>query len=233
LSNGESRFISRTAWDKDQNRRSQEIFSRNQQAEATSYLQNVSQAKLNDLRINFNQQAYHSVFGNNAQDNKVIVGLPSGDYGLSKAELDQEQARRNVIETERQNKLAAQRALQAQKEQAVGIETERCALIPMKDNQLGFIARRFDRGDNNEEYHQEDFCQILEQAPHQKYTGSYEQVAKVLKLYSHSPGNDRYRLFELILFNFIVGNVDHHLKNITLSQSSKNLNIRNLSKENP
>lgn len=118
LSNGESRFISRTAWDKDQNRRSQEIFSRNQQAEATSYLQNVSQAKLNDLRINFNQQAYHSVFGNNAQDNKVIVGLPSGNYGLSKAELDQEQARRNAIEIERQQKLAAQRALQAQQEQA-------------------------------------------------------------------------------------------------------------------
>lgn len=106
--------------------------------------------------------------------------------------------------------------------QAVGIETERCALIPMKDNQLGFIARRFDRGDNNEEYHQEDFCQILEQAPHQKYTGSYEQVAKVLKLYSHSPGNDRYRLFELILFNFIVGNVDHHLKNISLKYEDKN-----------
>ena len=66
----------------------------------------------------FNQQAYHSVFGNNAQDNKIMVGLPSGNYGLSKAELDQEQARRNAIEIERQQKLAAQRALQAQQEQA-------------------------------------------------------------------------------------------------------------------
>lgn len=118
LSNGESRFISRTAWDKDQNRRSQEIYTRNQQAEATAYVQNVSQAKLNDLRINFDQQAYHSMFGSNAQDNKIMVGLPSGTYGLSKAELDQEQARRNVIETERQNKLAAQRALQKQQEDA-------------------------------------------------------------------------------------------------------------------
>jgi serine/threonine-protein kinase HipA len=98
----------------------------------------------------------------------------------------------------------------------LGIETERSALIPMKAGELAFIARRFDRGQNNEEFHQEDFCQILDKTSHQKYTGSIEQIAKVLKNNSTSPGNDIFRLFQLVIFNFIIGNVDLHNKNLSI-----------------
>lgn len=102
-----------------------------------------------------------------------------------------------------------------------GIETEECALIPQKNGELEFIARRFDRDEGDKEFHQEDFCQILEQTSMQKYTGSYEQVGKVLRQNSTMPGNDCYRLFEMIIFNFIIGNVDLHLKNLSFCYEDK------------
>ncbi|HLW57059.1 MAG TPA: HipA domain-containing protein [Bacteriovoracaceae bacterium] len=96
------------------------------------------------------------------------------------------------------------------------IQVEKSALIQTQDGELGFIARRFDRGEFNQEYHQEDFCQILEKASFKKYNGSLEQVGKILKKESDYPGDNLYRLYELTLFNFIIGNVDAHLKNISL-----------------
>jgi serine/threonine-protein kinase HipA len=100
---------------------------------------------------------------------------------------------------------------------ALGIKTEACALIPTASGDLGFIARRFDRGENHEEIHQEDFCQILEKEPYKKYIGSMEQVGKVLRLQTDFPGDNLYRLYELTIFNFIIGNVDFHLKNISIN----------------
>lgn len=96
------------------------------------------------------------------------------------------------------------------------IQVEKAALIQTLDGELGFVARRFDRGDLNQEFHQEDFCQILEKAAYKKYNGSLEQVGKILKRQSDYPGDNLYRLYELTLFNFIIGNVDAHLKNISL-----------------
>ncbi len=98
-----------------------------------------------------------------------------------------------------------------------GIKIEKSALIPMGEGRLGFIAARFDRGPNFEKYHQEDFCQILEKESYKKYNGSIEQIGKVLKVYSDFPGDNLYRLFELTIFNFLIGNVDAHLKNFSLS----------------
>ncbi len=98
-----------------------------------------------------------------------------------------------------------------------GIKVEKSALIPTSSGELGFLARRFDRGDKHEEFHQEDFCQILEKEPFKKYQGSLEQVGKVIKKSSDFPGDNLYRLMELIVFNFLIGNVDFHLKNISLT----------------
>jgi serine/threonine-protein kinase HipA len=111
--------------------------------------------------------------------------------------------------------------------ESLGIQVEKAALIPMNDGKIGLIARRFDRGDKNEEYHQEDFCQILERSSNLKYTGSYQQIGKILKNAATSPGNDCYRLLELVIFNFIIGNVDAHLKNFSLCY--ENVNGANIS----
>jgi len=106
-----------------------------------------------------------------------------------------------------------------------GIKTEDSALIPVSDGTFGFIARRFDRGPKGEKYHQEDFCQILGRESYSKYNGSIEQIGKALKTYSDLPGDNLYRLLEMTIFNFLIGNVDAHLKNFSiLYETSKGMN---------
>jgi serine/threonine-protein kinase HipA len=97
-----------------------------------------------------------------------------------------------------------------------GIQVERSALIPYGQGEIGFIARRFDRGEDEEEFHQEDFCQLTEKLSYKKYSGSIEQIGKIIKKISDYPGDDLFRLYELVIFNFLIGNVDAHLKNISL-----------------
>lgn len=106
-----------------------------------------------------------------------------------------------------------------------GIKTEDSALIPVSDGTFGFIARRFDRGPKGEKYHQEDFCQILGRESYNKYNGSIEQIGKALKMHSDLPGDNLYRLLEMIVFDFLIGNVDAHLKNFSiLYETPKGMN---------
>jgi len=96
------------------------------------------------------------------------------------------------------------------------IQVEMGALIPTSTGDLGFVARRFDRNEFHHEFHQEDFCQIMDKSTLKKYNASLEQVGKILKNESDFPGDNLYRLYEMTVFNFLIGNVDAHLKNITL-----------------
>jgi len=100
--------------------------------------------------------------------------------------------------------------------EAANIQTEKGALMPNQNGELGFVAVRFDRDISHNEFHQEDFCQILNKETFKKYNGSLEQVGKILKQQSDFPGDNLYRLYELTIFNFLIGNVDAHLKNISL-----------------
>ena len=95
----------------------------------------------------------------------------------------------------------------------------------MSDGTFGFIARRFDRGSKGEKYHQEDFCQILGQESFRKYDGSIEKIGQALQKHSDFPGDNLYRLLEIIVFNFLIGNVDAHLKNFSiLYEASRGMN---------
>lgn len=95
-------------------------------------------------------------------------------------------------------------------------------LIPLKDNSLAYVVKRFDR-EKSIKIHQEDFTQILEQAD--KYKGSAEQIGRKLKDISSAPGYDSQLFFERVILNFILGNGDAHLKNYSISYRDKD-NIR-------
>jgi serine/threonine-protein kinase HipA len=62
----------------------------------------------------------------------------------------------------------------------------------------------------------EDMCQLTERLTEDKYQGSHEQVAKAILKYSANPGLDVVNFFELVLFSFLTGNADMHLKNFSL-----------------
>lgn len=89
------------------------------------------------------------------------------------------------------------------------------SLIRLSSGNLAYITKRIDRK-GKEKLHMEDMCQLTERLTEDKYQGSHEQVAKAILKYSANPGLDVVNFFELVLFSFLTGNADMHLKNFSL-----------------
>ncbi len=89
------------------------------------------------------------------------------------------------------------------------------SLIRLQSGNLAYITKRIDRS-KKIKLHMEDMCQLTERLTEEKYNGSYEQVAKAISKYSINPGLDVVNLFEQVLFSFLTGNADMHLKNFSL-----------------
>lgn len=89
------------------------------------------------------------------------------------------------------------------------------SLIRFKSGQLAYITKRIDRN-GNQKLHMEDMCQLTERLTENKYLASYEQIAKAIYNYSSTPGLDVVNFFEQVLFSFLTGNADMHLKNFSL-----------------
>lgn len=104
--------------------------------------------------------------------------------------------------------------------QTAGIQTVPHALIKLHD-QYAYITRRIDReiGKNSLKlYAMEDFCQLSGRLTQDKYKGSYEHCGKIIRKYSVYPGLDLSELFLRVVFSFIIGNSDMHLKNFSLRE---------------
>lgn len=89
------------------------------------------------------------------------------------------------------------------------------SLIRLQSGNLAYLTKRIDRTKKGK-LHMEDMCQITERLTEDKYRGSYEQIAKAIKKYSSQPGLDVVNFGELLLFCFLTGNADMHLKNFSL-----------------
>lgn len=95
------------------------------------------------------------------------------------------------------------------------IKTVKHSLIRLKSGELAYITKRIDRF-RNKKLHMEDMCQLTERQTEHKYKGSHEQVAKKINFFSNNPGFDIVNFYELVLFCFLTGNNDMHLKNFSL-----------------
>ncbi|NLD23092.1 MAG: HipA domain-containing protein [Bacteroidales bacterium] len=89
------------------------------------------------------------------------------------------------------------------------------SLIRLQSGNLAYITKRIDRV-RKSKLHMEDMCQLTEKLTEDKYRGSHEQVAKAILKYSANPGLDVVNFFEVVLFSFLTGNADMHLKNFSL-----------------
>ena len=106
---------------------------------------------------------------------------------------------------------------------AAGISTVPHALVRGGEN-LAYITRRIDRvfgKDSVEMLAMEDFCQLDLRLTQDKYRGSYERCAKVIERYSSRSGLDLSELFYRLIFCFITGNSDMHLKNFSLIETAE------------
>lgn len=108
----------------------------------------------------------------------------------------------------------------------MGIKTAPCALIKMtrqKGTPYAYITKRIDRIFKNDKMQMlamEDSCQIGQRLTQEKYKSSYERVAKIIKGYSVSPAVDLAELFYRLVFCFLTGNSDMHLKNFSLIETN-------------
>lgn len=96
------------------------------------------------------------------------------------------------------------------------IKTVPHSLIRFQDGSLAYITKRIDRGKKGDKISMEDMCQLTEKLTEQKYKGSHEQIAKKIVEFSAYPVLDLINYFEVLLFCYLTGNADMHLKNFSL-----------------
>lgn len=99
--------------------------------------------------------------------------------------------------------------------QVAKIKTAPHSLIRLQSGNLAYLTKRIDRTKKGK-LAMEDMCQLTERLTEDKYHGSYEQIGKTIQKYSATPGLDVVNFFELVLFSFLTGNADMHLKNFSL-----------------
>ena len=90
------------------------------------------------------------------------------------------------------------------------------ALIRFVDGELNYITRRIDRTADGQKLLMEDMCQLSGKLTEQKYQGSYELIAKIIEQYSSLPQLDKINYWQQVVFSWIIGNADMHLKNFSL-----------------
>lgn len=101
----------------------------------------------------------------------------------------------------------------------VKIKTAQHCLIRLHSGELAYITKRFDRN-KKDKIAVEDFCQLTENLTEHKYRGSIEKVAKTTHQFTTNKGFEVLRLFELVLFCYLTGNADMHLKNFALIENA-------------
>lgn len=95
-----------------------------------------------------------------------------------------------------------------------GISVVPSSLTRLKSGELSYITKRIDRTETGEKIHMLDMFQILE--AFDKYKSSVEKIGKSVAEHSSNTQLDLLRLFEVVLFSYITGNNDMHLKNFSL-----------------
>ncbi|HNF48577.1 MAG TPA: HipA domain-containing protein [Chitinophagales bacterium] len=101
----------------------------------------------------------------------------------------------------------------------VKIKTAQHSLIRLHSGELAYITKRFDRN-KKDKIAVEDFCQLTENLTEHKYRSSIEKVAKSTQKFTTNKGLETLRLFELVLFCYLTGNADMHLKNFALLENA-------------
>ena len=97
-----------------------------------------------------------------------------------------------------------------------GLEIPIHGLLWSKDNSLTYFIKRFDRKGQNDKIPVEDFAQLAGLSRDTKYDYSMEKIVTLINTYCTFPAIENIKLFKLVLFNFLVGNEDMHLKNFSI-----------------
>lgn len=100
----------------------------------------------------------------------------------------------------------------------IGLKTAECGLVPFQDGEFAYVTKRFDILSKDERYFVEDGASLCLVHPKHKDSDalSYETVLKRL---SETAGNSKavtLNLYLQVVYSYLVGNNDLHLKNFSL-----------------
>ncbi|MCP4311442.1 MAG: HipA domain-containing protein [Bacteroidetes bacterium] len=98
-------------------------------------------------------------------------------------------------------------------------------MIWAKDNTLTYFIKRFDRKGQKDKIPVEDFAQLAGLSRDTKYNYSMEKVVKLFNAHCTFPAIEKVKLFKLVLFCFITGNEDMHLKNFSIINRNGKIDI--------
>ena len=98
----------------------------------------------------------------------------------------------------------------------IGLEIPIHGLLWSKDNTLTYFIKRFDRKGQNDKVPVEDFAQLAGLSRDTKYDYSMEKIVKLIDDYCTFPAIEKIKLFKLVIFNYLIGNEDSHLKNFSI-----------------
>ena len=99
---------------------------------------------------------------------------------------------------------------------AYGLEVPFHGLVYSKDGSLSYFIKRFDRYSKGKKYATEDFAQLTGNSRDTKYDYTMEKLIKVIDEFCTFPAIEKADFFKRVLFCFITGNEDMHLKNFSV-----------------
>ena len=99
---------------------------------------------------------------------------------------------------------------------SIGLEVPLHGMIWAKDNTLTYFIKRFDRKGQKDKIPVEDFAQLAGLSRDTKYNYSMESLVKLVNAHCTFPAVEKVKLFKLVVFCFITGNEDMHLKNFSI-----------------
>lgn len=99
---------------------------------------------------------------------------------------------------------------------SVGIEVPVHGLVAGRGGAWTYFVQRFDRLPKGRKLAVEDFAQLSGRSRDTKYDSSLERVAEIVERFATFPVVERQQLFRRVLFCFLTGGEDMHLKNWSL-----------------
>lgn len=142
---------------------------------------------------------------NNSEPRLTVVGTLGGNYILKPP-------------ADRYPQIPQNEHLSMRIAEAFSISVVPSSLIRLASGELSYITKRVDRTEKGSKIHMLDMFQITE--AFDKYKSSLEKVGKALHSYSENTLLDKIFYFELVLFCFLTGNNDMHLKNFSMIRGS-------------
>lgn len=108
--------------------------------------------------------------------------------------------------------------------QVYKIPTAENALVFFCNEQAAYLTKRFDYTKDGTKIKQDDFASIAGRTEKNsgkdfKYSGSYEDIAHLLKRYVSAWPVEMTKYFRLVIFNYLFSNGDAHLKNFSLQET--------------